>query len=156
MIALPALLLTDAMVQMVSVEAKKELSRRSLAMWESGNTDDPGAVFAPDYANHQEPGAQGGVGTLSLDNWKSVVAQNHIAFPDLKLTVLMQVAEGDFVATHWQFSGTQTGEYLGQPATGRKATWRGVQIDRIADGKIAESWVSWDKYTLFNDLDMLR
>ena len=139
MIAAPTLLFTPASAQAMSVEAMKDLSRRSLAMWESSNTDDPDAVFAADYANHQEPGAQGGVLTITLDQWKSVVAQNHTAFPDLKLTVFMQIAEGNLVATHWQFSGTQTGEYLGQAPTGKKATWRGVQIDRFADGKIVES-----------------
>jgi predicted ester cyclase len=138
----------------MSVEAQKELSRRSLAMWESTNTDDPDAVFSADYVNHQEPGAQHGVDTLSLDDWKSVVAQNRVAFPDLELTVLMQVAEGDLVATHWQFSGTQTGEYLRRAPTGRRATWRGVQIDRFAGGRIVESWVNWDKSTLFANLGM--
>lgn len=84
-----------------------------------------------------------------------MVEQNHVAFPDLKLTVLMQIGDGDRVATHWQFSGTQTGEYLGQAPTGKKATWKGVQIDRFEGGKIVESWVVWDKYTLFADLGML-
>jgi predicted ester cyclase len=140
----------------MTLDARKELSRRSLAMWESGSTDDPDAVFAPDYVNHQEPGAESGVGTLSLDDWKSVVAQNHAAFPDLKVTVLMQVAEGDLVATRWQFSAIQTGEYLGHAPTGLKATWRGIQIDRFAGGRIVESWVNWDKSTLFADLGMLE
>jgi predicted ester cyclase len=140
----------------MSLDAQKELSRRSLAMWESGNAEDPDAVFAPDYVNHQEPGAQGGVETISLDDWKAVVAQNHMAFPDLAVTVLMQVAEGDLVATHWQFSGTQTGEYLGQAPTGRNAAWRGIQIDRFVDGRIVESWVNWDNSTLFADLGMAK
>jgi len=143
------------MAKTMTMDARKELSRRSLAMWENANVDDPDAVFSADYANYQEPGAETGVASLSLDDWKSIVAQNHRAFPDLKLTVLMQVGEGDLVTTHWQFSGTQTGDYLGRPPTGRKAIWRGVQIDRFAGGRIVESWVNWDKYTLFADLGML-
>lgn len=145
-----------SVAQTMTADAQKELSRRSLAMWESTNSDEPDDVFSADYVNHQEPGAQSGITTLSLDDWKSIVAQNHAAFPDLKLTILKQVAESDIVVTHWQFSGSQTGRYLGQAPTGRKATWRGVQIDRFADGKIVESWVNWDKYTLITDLDMLR
>jgi predicted ester cyclase len=145
-----------AEAQTMSLDAEKDLSRRSLAMWQSTTTDNPDEVFASNYVNHQEPGAQGGVGSIDLDQWKSVVAQNHTAFPDLKLTVLMQIAEGDRVATHWQFSGTQTGEYLGQAATDKKASWAGVQIDRFENGKIIESWVTWDKYTLFSDLGMLK
>jgi hypothetical protein len=35
-------------------------------------------------------------------------------------------------------------------------TWTGVQIDRIADGKIVESWVDWDKYRLFETLGFLK
>ncbi len=66
------------------------------------------------------------------------------AFPDTRVDILLQLAEGDLVATHWRFSGTQTGAYESHPQSGMQASWTGVQIDRIEGGKIVESWVSWD------------
>jgi predicted ester cyclase len=84
------------------------------------------------------------------------VAENHRAFSDFQVRILMQVAEGDVVATRWQFSATQTGAYLGHPPTGRRATWTSVQIDRFENGRIAESWFDWDKYRLFEALGFLK
>jgi len=141
---------------MMSLDKEKKLSRRSLEMWGSGNADKPDEVFAEDYVNHQESAAEGSVEALDLAGWKAVVAENHRAFSDFQVTILMQIAEGDLVATRWQFAATHTGVYLDHPPTGKRATWTGVQIDRIANGKIAESWVDWDKYRLFEALGFVK
>jgi predicted ester cyclase len=133
-------------------DREKALSRRALEMWAGDNTDKPEDVFAASYVNHQESAAVGGARPLTLDEWRAVVAENHRAFADLEVRILMQIAEGGLVATRWQFSATHTGNYLGRPPTGRRATWTGVQIDRFDDGKIVESWVDWDKYRLFEAL----
>jgi predicted ester cyclase len=143
-------------VDAMNLDHAKSLSRRSLEMWASKNTDTPEEVFAQNYVNHQESAAKGGVRSLDLKGWKDVVQQNHRAFSNFQVDILTQIAEGDRVATRWQFSATQTGEYLGHSPTGKQVTWTGVQIDRIADGKIVESWVDWDKYRLFETLGFLK
>lgn len=97
----------------------------------------------------------GGVKAVDLANWKEIVAGCQRAFSDLEVTILMQIAEGNLVATRWQFAGMQTGEYLGHPPSGKRAIWTGVQIARVADGKIVESWVNWDKFRMFEALDFL-
>jgi predicted ester cyclase len=147
---------TTARIETMSLDKQKSLSRRSLEMWASNNTDRPDEVFAANYVNHQEPDAKGGVKSVDLAGWTKIVAENHRAFSDFQVRILMQVAEGDLVATRWQFSATQTGDYLGHPPTGRRATWTGVQIDRFENGRIAESWVDWDKYRLFEALGFLQ
>jgi predicted ester cyclase len=145
-----------AKVEIMSREQEKSLSRRSLEMWGSNNTDKPEDVFAKNYVNHQESDAKGGVKSLDLAGWKEVVAENHRAFSDFTVRILLQVAEGELVATRWQFAATQTGVYLGHPPTGKHATWTGIQIDRFAGGKIVESWVDWDKYRLFETLGFVK
>ena len=70
----------------------------------------------------------------------------------VKQTAGCGIAEGDLVATRWQFEATHTGVYLGRPPTGKRAIWTGVQIDRVANGRIVESWVDWDKCRLFETL----
>ena len=145
----------DKMTAM-SAENEKNLARRSLQMWASDNTDKPEEVFAADYVNHQESAAVGGVKDLDLDGWKAVVEDNHRAFTDFQVHILIQIAQDDLVATRWQFSATQTGPYLGYPPTGKRATWTGVQIDRVENGKIVESWVDWDKFRLFTELGFLK
>mgnify|MGYP000869959153 CR=1 FL=1 len=140
----------------MTVDERKALARRSLGMWAADAPLEPDAVFAEDYVNHQEPMAAGGAGGLDRSGWAAVVEANHRAFPDLQVEILAQVAEGDRVATHWRFSATHAGTYEGRMATGRTATWTGVQIDRFAGGRIAESWVSWDKYGQFEQLGLLE
>ena len=140
----------------MSIEEQKELARRSLKMWESTNTDKPEEVFAANYVNHQEPFAKGGAKPVDLEGWKEIVRTNHRAYSDFKVQVLMQIAENDLVASRWRFSAKNTGEYLGHPATGRQVEWTGIQIDRIENGKIVESWVDWDKYRLFEELGFIK
>ena len=132
---------------------EKELSRQAVEMWAGDATIDT-SIFSSGYQNHQEPKAAGGRETIDLESWASLVASNHVTFPDLKVEILAQIGEGDRIATYWRFAGTQTGAYLDHPATGRVAEWTGVQIDRVADGKIAESWVVWDFYSLLRDLGL--
>ena len=140
----------------MTMEMQKSLARRSLEMWSSRTQDDPAQIFAPNYANHQEPLAAGGVSTIDLAAWEAVVAANHRAFPDLTVAVLMQVGEGDVVATHWRFTATQTGPYEELAPTGRPVSWTGMQMDRFENGRIAETWVSWDKFTMFQQLGLIE
>ena len=143
----------NVMAEETGNSTAKSLSRQAVEMWAAESTIDE-SIFAEGYENHQAPLATGGTGSIDLATWAAIVAENHKAFPDLKVEIFGQVAEGDRVSTHWRFYGTQKGAYLGQPASGDLVNWTGVQIDRIADGKIAESWVVWDYFTLRHELGL--
>ena len=45
----------------MSLDDHKQMSRRSIVMWASNNSDRPEDVFAENYVNHQEPDVEGGV-----------------------------------------------------------------------------------------------
>lgn len=62
------------------------------------------------------------------------------AFPDYRLTIEDQIAEGDKVVTRVVFHGTHLGVFNGIDATGRQVTWPGIAMDRIAGGKVVEMW----------------
>ena len=62
------------------------------------------------------------------------------AFPDHRLTIEGQVAEGDRVVTQVRFEATHLQPYGGIAPTGRRLRYSGVAIDRIADGKVVEMW----------------
>ena len=140
----------------MSLDDQKVLSRRALGMWASTNLDLPEDIFAGNYVNHQEPDVEGGVTSKSLDAWKELVAGYHDAFSSSKVVVLMQIAEGDLVATRWEITATHTGDYMGRAPTNKEITWTGVEIDRFEDDKIVESWVDWDKYRLFEGLGLVK
>ncbi|MEX3008660.1 ester cyclase [Hoeflea sp. TYP-13] len=133
-------------------DSNKALARRALEFWASDNQDDIAEVFSADYINHQEPSIEGDVKHLGLAGWMTLVAGHHAAFSESRVRIIMQIAEGDLVATRWEFTVKHTGSYIGYQPTGKTAIWTGIEIDRIADGKIVESWVDWDKY---RQLEML-
>lgn len=66
------------------------------------------------------------------------------AFPDAHLTINDLVAEGNKVAMVWTINGTHRSEFMGMPATGRRIETKGIDVYRLADGKIAEIWTIGD------------
>ena len=74
------------------------------------------------------------------------------AFPDFKFTVLDLIAENDKVVACWNISGTHQGEYRGVAPTGKKISVDGITINQLANGKIMDSYVSWDLWGLMQQL----
>jgi predicted ester cyclase len=64
----------------------------------------------------------------------------HKGFPDIKIQILDQVAEGDLVASRKIMTGTHLGEIMGHPPTGKKVTINVMDFVRIKDGKYIEHW----------------
>ena len=92
-----------------------------------------------------------------LAAFEELVRAYHSAFTNSKVEVLTQIAEGDLVATRWRITATNTGEYLNlAKPTNERITWTGVLIDHFEDGRIAETWVSWDKYRFFQGLGLVK
>jgi predicted ester cyclase len=139
----------------MTMDEKKALARRALGMWASDNDDKPEEVFSANYLNHQEPDVAGGVTAKDIAAWKELVGGYLAAFSPSKVRILMQVGEGDLVASRWEISGVHTGTFVGQAATGKKITWTGIAIDRFENGKIAESWIDWDKYRFMEGLGLV-
>ncbi len=136
----------------MDLDANKALSRRMLGLWAGNSTDDPRAFISEDYVNRQEPYVADGSNNLSLERWLKVLEGHRAAFPDCEVEILLQIAEHDKVATRWRFHGTNLGEYLGRPPTGRRVIWTGIEIDVIRYEKIEESWVDWDMHRQLKEL----
>jgi len=109
--------------------------------WNEKNVDALDETHSPDSIAHNPviPGHP-----LPFDVYKQVALIHVAAFPDIKVTTEHIIAEGDKVAIHWMATGTHQAELMGIPASGRKITWTGITIYRFADGKIVESWWTYD------------
>ncbi len=59
-------------------------------------------------------------------------------FPDLKLNIENQIAEGEWVVTTYSITGTFKNEWFDMKPTGKKITFTGVNVDRLKNGKILE------------------
>jgi steroid delta-isomerase-like uncharacterized protein len=115
----------------------------------NGNMDAIDELVTPTVISHDAAIPEDIVGTERL---KEVVGGYRTAFPDLKVTVEQQIGDADRVATQWTARGTQDGELMGIPASGKQATVTGITIDRFEDGRIAESWTNWDTLGLLQQL----
>jgi steroid delta-isomerase-like uncharacterized protein len=86
---------------------------------------------------------------------KEVIRQMRSAFPDIRWMVDEMLAEGDKVFTRFTWSGTHEGAFLGVPATGRRITVKGMVIDRLVAGKMADSRILMDTLGMMQQLGAL-
>jgi len=80
----------------------------------------------------------------------------HLAFSEIRVTADQIVAEGEMVVVRWTAHGRHTGQLPGVPPTGRETVTTGIDMFRIADGKIVEGWVSWDVLGLVEQISGLN
>jgi steroid delta-isomerase-like uncharacterized protein len=79
-------------------------------------------------------------GVAGLGRQFARIAEMRRAFSDLDMTIEQQIAEGPWVATRVTWRGTHTGEFAGNPATGRRIEYAGTAMDRLENGKVVEMW----------------
>ena len=76
-------------------------------------------------------------------------------YPDLHWTIEDTIAEKDKVVACWTISGTHKGDYLGVPATNKKISVDGMTVHHITNGKIMDSYVSWDIWGMMQQLGVV-
>jgi steroid delta-isomerase-like uncharacterized protein len=90
-----------------------------------------------------------------LEGVKELIGVFRTAFPDLHFTIEDQIAEDDKVVTRLAIRGTHRGEFMGIPATGKQMNVSAASIWRVADGKLVDEWVSWDKLEMMQQLGLI-
>lgn len=138
-----------------TLEANKALARQAQQMWSTGDIATAGDIYASAYVNH-EPADDGKTRPVDLKTYLAAIADFHRSFNPIDVTVLSQTAEADMVATRWQLSAIHTGDFMGLAATGKEIVYSGIRIDRIENGRIAESWGNWNKYGLLSQLGLVN
>jgi steroid delta-isomerase-like uncharacterized protein len=126
----------------------KTLVRR---LFEQGMNERKAEIFtecvAPDFVNHDLPGpAPGPEGFLQS------FAMFEAAFPDLQVHLGEVLAEDDKVITRSHWTGTHKGEFMGVPASGASVEVKFIDIWRIENGLLAESWVRMDFLALMQQV----
>jgi len=131
------------------VEAANERVVRRLVeeVVNRGATDLLPQLVGPDHVGHDPLGDHYGPEGVRIG-----VAELRSAFPDLRVTIEDLLAAGDRVARRFTLRGTHRGPFMGFAATGRAVSAPGLAIDRLADGKLAESWVCVDALGLLRQL----
>ena len=112
-------------------------ARRLYERLTGGDIDGFGELLADDVVEHEEtPGFEPTkAGVVDL------FTQYRAAFPDLRMEPLDVIAGGDRVVSRVRMSGTQQGEFMGMPASGKSFDIEVIDIMRFdEDGRVAEHW----------------
>lgn len=88
-------------------------------------------LFAPNYTVN-------GI-HVGVEGVKQAVQFLHTAFTDISVEVNEMVTEGDKVVLRWTVRGKQQSEFMGVPPKGQLVELQGINIYRVADGKIAKN-----------------
>jgi steroid delta-isomerase-like uncharacterized protein len=117
-------------------------------LWNQKKVETIDRLFAADGIAH---GLSGDV-MKGPDGFRPFYQAFSEAFPDLHIEVLRAIVEGEFVVAHNRATGSHSGHTLGFSATGRNATFEGVTIVRVVDGKIVEGWNFYDFLSMYQQL----
>lgn len=136
----------------MSTEENKALARRFYEeVFNKKNLTSIGDFLDPHIVEHSlPPGLPAGI-----EGSKQFIGMYLAALPDLRLTPEDMVAEGDRVVVRFTLSGTHKGELMGIHPTSRKVTITGIQILRVASGKIAENWINLDALGMLQQLGVI-
>jgi len=134
----------------MSIEQHKAIVGRFFDEFNHAAVDE---LLVPEYVHH-DPSLPPEL-LHGREAYKQVVSLFLTGFPDLKTTIDDIVAEGDMVACRWTFQGTQQGEMMGIPPTGKHVLGSGMSIQRIANGKIAEGWFNFDTLGMLQQLGVI-
>lgn len=137
---------------MSTQENKAVITRHFDEVWNKGNIDVSIETLSTDYIR-RDPNTPDA--TAGLDSYRQVVTTYRTAFPDLHFTLEDQIAEADLVSVRWKASGTHKGQLANIPPTGKSINVTGMSICRFADGKIVESWESWDALGMLQQLGVI-
>jgi predicted SnoaL-like aldol condensation-catalyzing enzyme len=110
-----------------NLEANRAVSKA----FETGNVSSLDSVVADDFVDHTDRGDIRG-----RDSLKAMVAMVHRTNKDMKMEILREVADDEYVFSWMRFSGTHDGSMM--PAGPYDMT--AIEVSKFNNGKVVEHW----------------
>lgn len=120
-----------------NIELVRYITEKGLNLGDTSFVDD---VFSPYYVVHTR-GLQLPTGP---DAFRTAVGFWRQSFPDFHCTIEHMIGQGEYVANRFNTTGTHTGRLGEMPPTGKRFQVAGVDMHRVVNGKVVESWISDD------------
>ncbi len=136
----------------MSIEENKKIVSRYQEIYNSNDLDSLNEVVSEDLLT---PKIMSGI-PAGIEGAKAAHRIMLAGFPDYQTTIDDLFAEGDKVAARITMSGTNTGNFMGIPPTGKYVSFTGIYIARLANGKIVEHWGEEDGVSLLQQLGVLK
>ena len=142
----------------MSMQEKIQSAKDYYAYFNARDMDGINAQHGEDMQLVYSPGQPG-----PLDEQQSEMMTRGLwaAFPDIRFEITLQVAEGNYVVTHWVATATHTGT-LTLPSghsvgpTGKEVTVQGCTTMEVVDGKHQRAWNHYDQVALLGQLGLLQ
>lgn len=121
-------------------------------VWNQGKVERLGEFYAEDVVRHVPERPAPIVGLAAN---QAYIRDLRAAFPDTRVETVRMIGEGDWLAVHWVWTGTQTGDLPGLAATGRPVRLEGVSLVRLANGRAVEIWDFDDQFGMLQQLGVI-
>jgi steroid delta-isomerase-like uncharacterized protein len=105
----------------------------------------------PDMVDHQAPPNQ----ASGLDGLKASFREFFAAYPDIHFKTNWMKSSGDTVIAHFTMTGTNSGPFMGMPATNKQFNIDGVDIVTIKDGKANEHWGYQEEMKMMSQIGVM-
>lgn len=133
-------------------EKRAVLDRFSAEVWSKGDMATADELIDPELLDHNPfPGMPG-----KREGFKQTVQVFRTAMPDLTVTPLNFIVDGDKVMDHWEGTATNTASLAGIPASGKAMRLSGIGIARIGDDDtIVERWAQFNLLEIMQQLGVV-
>ena len=120
----------------MTTDIKRTAERIPLEVLNDGKFALLDELLAPDFVERSpQPGVP-----PTREGLKQTLIALKTAFPDIRYTIDDAIESGDKVVHRVSVTGTMTGDFLGIPATGKRAAWTEIHIGRGVNGRLTEHW----------------
>jgi steroid delta-isomerase-like uncharacterized protein len=137
----------------MSVEQNKALFRRFVEeVFNKGDVSTIDELLAPNFVEREvlPPGTPSG-----REGVKQLTMMFRTAFPDFNVSIDDMIAEGDKIVARTTWNGTQKGEFMGIPPSGKRVSFDVIDIIRLSGGKFVEHWGVMDSSAMMQQLGVI-
>ena len=132
----------------MTVAENKALFHRVIdELWNQQRLDVADELFTADHDSPSAPGLPPGPAGV-----KAIAGMFLAAFPDLKVEIEIEIAEGDLVGGRLRQRGTHTGAMVSPQgtieATSKAVDFTEMALLQVTDGKVSKSWYWTDMIAL--------
>jgi steroid delta-isomerase-like uncharacterized protein len=132
------------------VENKAIARRLYEEVWNERKVEIVDKLLSPSHALHEPNAPDSQIGPQA---YKTTVKRFLTGFPDLHFAIQDVISESDKLVVSWVLSGTHQGDFYGVAATNKTVSVEGITIHQIENGKILDSYASWDRLGLMRQLE---
>jgi steroid delta-isomerase-like uncharacterized protein len=133
--------------------ANKAVVAKILKAFDEGDVNALDKLIAKDAVSHSEMPPE--IKSTGVEAVKEMSRMHKAAFPDSKTTVHVMGIAGDTVLAYFTTTGTNSGPFMGMPATNKTISFEGVDIIRVKNGMAVEHWGVYDNLKMMQQLGMM-